>query len=159
MLPCILLSLLVITAFLNMAYRCVYLAKYRTSASQRAHFAIFIPNATDDGRDLTQGFRSTSCTGTIIHVVGEPLMSGYALEFKRNYECSTSHDLQEMVFLGNVDSTNVYDPSSTKPVRETHPRATLEREATTISPPPRGQNIRAPIDGVSNLNAGQDEQC
>ncbi|OAA45522.1 hypothetical protein NOR_03311 [Metarhizium rileyi] len=66
-----------------------------------------------------------------------------------NYECSTSRDLQELVFLGYVDSTNIYDPSYTKFVKETHPRQTLEREAAMITPPPKGQDIRAPIDGVS----------
>lgn len=142
-----------------MAYRCVYLAKNRSATTQRAHFALFIPNAAYNGRDLTQGFRLAPCKGTIIHVIGEPVMIGYTLEFKRNYECGTLQDLEEMVFLGNVDSTNVYDPSFPNSVKETHPRATLEREATTISPPPGGQNIRAPIDGVSNLNTGQDEQC
>lgn len=35
-----------------MAYRSVYLAKYRGSPSQRAHFAIFIPNSTNDNPDL-----------------------------------------------------------------------------------------------------------
>ena len=131
-----------------MAYRSVYLAKYRGSPSQRAHFAIFIPNSTNDNPDLDKDWKSKPCMGTVIHVVGEPLMKGYSLEFKRN-ECSTSPDIHELVFLGTVDSTHIHDPPSPNFVREAHPREALEQEIATIAPPPRGQDIRAPIDGVS----------
>ncbi|KAH6645233.1 hypothetical protein BKA67DRAFT_665069 [Truncatella angustata] len=93
-----------------MTPRSVYLAMYRGSASQRAHFALFIPNATDDRSNISQDFRSISCKGIIIHVVGEPVMNGYTHEFKRNYETNTSRDLQELVLLGQVDSVNLYDP-------------------------------------------------
>ncbi|KAK9438247.1 hypothetical protein VB005_09255 [Metarhizium brunneum] len=130
-----------------MAYRSVYLAKYRGSPSQRAHFAIFIPNSTNDNPDLDKDWKSKPCMGTVIHVVGEPLMKGYSLEFKRN-ECSTSPDIHELVFLGTVDSTHIHDPPSPNFVREAHPRQALEQEIATIAPPPRGQDIRAPIDGV-----------
>ncbi|KAK3935021.1 hypothetical protein QBC46DRAFT_58986 [Diplogelasinospora grovesii] len=132
-----------------MASRSVYLATYRGSASQRAHFAIFIPNAADDSRDLSVDFRSDSTKGTVIHVVGEPVMNGYTLEFKRNYECKDSRDLQKLVRLGTVDAANLYDPPSTKFVKESTPRGTLEREAAKVAPPRGGQNVRAPIDGVT----------
>nr|POE48871.1 hypothetical protein CFP56_38968 [Quercus suber] len=140
-----------------MSNRSVYLAKYRLNANQRAHFAIFIPNATSDQANLSQNFRKSSCKGTIIHVVGEPIMSGYALEFKRNYECSSSRDLQALVFLGYVLAAHVCNPANPQYVKESTPRSLLEREAATIPPPPRGQDIRAPIDGVGtdvreNLN-------
>lgn len=131
-----------------MSYRSFYLAKYRTSKSQRAHFAIFIPNADSDSDNLGHDFRSRSCKGTVIHVVGEPVMAGYTLEIKRNYECSTSQDLKKLVLLGYVDTCNVYEPKSSSYVKETSPRSTLERHASTVPPPPRGQNVRAPIDGV-----------
>lgn len=142
-----------------MTYRSVYLAKYRGSASQRAHFAIFVPNAADSNKDLSREFRSSSCKGTIIHVVGEPVMNGYALEFKRNYECSTSRDLQEMILLGYVDSATLYNPSYSKFMKENHPRERLEREAAMVPPPPGGQNIRAPIDGVRTLQTSKIEYC
>ncbi|WVN90131.1 uncharacterized protein L203_105366 [Cryptococcus depauperatus CBS 7841] len=132
-----------------MPCRSIYLAKHRGIASQRAHFALFIPNAADDRKDLSQDFQSTPCSGTVIHVVGEPVMLGYALEFKRNDECSDSRDLREMVFLGHVDSANLYDPPDMMVFKETCARAALEREATMVNPPPRGQNIRALIDGVT----------
>ncbi|KAL8409143.1 hypothetical protein RB594_007553 [Gaeumannomyces avenae] len=132
-----------------MSSRGIYLAVYRRSTSQRAHFAIFIPNASHDRQDVAQTFRAQSTTGTIIHVVGEPAITGFALEFKRNYECSTSSDLKKLVPLGQVSADNVYDPPSTVSGREATPRGTLEKEATKISPPKGGQNIRDSVDGVT----------
>ena len=75
-------------------------------------------------------------------------MAGYTLEIKRNYECSTSQDLRELVLRGYVDKCNIYEPRSSSYIKETAPRSTLESHASTVSPPPRGQNVRAPIDGV-----------
>lgn len=132
-----------------MSSRSVYLTKYRFAINQRHHFAIFIPNAADDNKDLTRIFKSTPCRGTIINVVGEPVMMGYTLEIKRNYECSTSPDLQEMVPLGFDDPINLYNPPNTLLAKEDLPRATLEHEAARVPPPSKGQNIRALIDGVS----------
>ncbi|KAF4502408.1 hypothetical protein FAGAP_1378 [Fusarium agapanthi] len=34
-------------------------------------------------------------------------------------------------------------------VKEYVPRGIIERQAASVTPPPRGQNIRAPIDGVN----------
>lgn len=135
-----------------MAYRSVYLAKHRASGSQRAHFTIFIPNVDGDRETLAHDYGSRPCSGTVIHVVGEPLMAGYALEIKRNHECSTSEDLKELVLLGHVDISHIYGPelkTEIKETKETTPRSTLERYASTVKPPPRGQDVRAPIDGVS----------
>ncbi|OAQ70223.1 hypothetical protein VFPPC_15554 [Pochonia chlamydosporia 170] len=75
--------------------RSVYLALSRQSKAQHAHFGIFIPNVDCERTTISQDYRSMSCTGTVIHVVGEPLMAGYALEFKRNFECSTEPDLEK----------------------------------------------------------------
>nr|POE71968.1 hypothetical protein CFP56_11844 [Quercus suber] len=133
----------------TMATRSVHLAKFRVSSNQRAHFAIFIPNAEDDSQDVTQAFQSRPCKGTTIQVLGEPLMSGFELQFERNYDCRTATDLQTMVFLGHVDPNDLHRAPNDNAVKETVPRAKLEREATKIPPPPRGQNIRLPIDGVS----------
>jgi hypothetical protein len=132
-----------------MAYRSIYLAKYGGSRSQRAHFAIFIPNGDHDRSTLAQDFTSKSSKGTIIHVIGEPVMAGYALEIKRNYECNTSRDLRKLVHLGYVDTANIHEPTSKSYVKEFTTRGILEGHAATVVPPPRGQNIRAPIDGVS----------
>ncbi|KAG5994854.1 hypothetical protein E4U43_003164 [Claviceps pusilla] len=132
-----------------MPCRSVYLAKSRASPGQRTHFAIFIPNAADENKDLSKDFKTGSPKGTVIHVVGEPVMMGYALEFKRNDERGLCRDMREMVFLGKVDSKDIYDPPFTTPCQEACPRQRLEREAAMVAPPPRGQNVRAPIDGVT----------
>jgi hypothetical protein len=78
-------------------------------------------------------------------------MSGYAHEFKRNYDCVTMHDIQELVFLSYVNEANIFEPTNSTFGREGTPRARLEREALLVNPPPRNQNLRAPIDGVGAL--------
>jgi hypothetical protein len=123
-----------------MAKRSVYLAKCRTTASQRAHFAIFIPNVICDRHDLATSFKTAPCHGGVIHIVGEPLMSGYAHESKRNYDRVTMHDIQELVFLSYVNEANIFEPTNSTFGREGTPRARLEREARLVNPPPRGQN-------------------
>jgi hypothetical protein len=57
-------------------------------------------------------------------------------------------DVQELVLLGIVDSAHVHVPATEAFSREAVPRSRLEREATAVDPPPRGQDIRSPIDGV-----------
>lgn len=39
-------------------------------------------------------------------------MQGYVLEFKRNYDCKSSQQLQKLVPLGYVDGTNVTNLST-----------------------------------------------
>jgi len=104
-----------------MPTRRVYLAKYRATISQRAHFAIFIPNDASDRASLTQDYRKVKTSGTIIHVVGEPVMNGYVHEFKRNYEASASRELSEVILLGTVDVANIFESSSTTMVKERTP--------------------------------------
>lgn len=132
-----------------MTNRSVYLAKYRTSSRERAHFAIFIPYAQHDRPDLSQTFKSHDAKGTIVQVIGEPLMSGYILEFKRNYDCSPDPTLKVLKYLGSVEDSHLFEPGSDEFVQESTPRSQLEREAKKIPPPRKGQDVRAPIDGVS----------
>jgi hypothetical protein len=132
-----------------MPARRVYLAKYRTSRSQRAHFAIFIPNATSDRASLAQDHSKVETSGTVIHVVGEPYVGGYTHEFKRNYRATGSKGLSELIFLGTVDVTNIHESSSTGLIKESTPRGRLEREATAVAAPPRSHDAKAPVDGVS----------
>lgn len=78
--------------------------------NSRTHFAIFIPHANLADKDLAvPTFKDAPCAGTIVQVVGEPLMSGFVLEFKRNFDCSTAHDPRRLALLGNVDTENIYD--------------------------------------------------
>lgn len=129
--------------------RAVYLAKSRRASSMRWHFGLVVPDAASNRKDLAQGWRNGACKATVIHVVGEPLMAGYALEIKRNCDLSTYQELQELVPLGYVKSSNLFDPPADGDfVSESTPRAPLEREAAKVPPPPRGQDLRAPVDGV-----------
>lgn len=131
-----------------MAILSAYLAKSYHAKTQRAHFGLFIPNENNNNETLSKSFRTVSCTGTIIHVTGEPVMAGYILEFKRNCQCNATEDLQELILLGHIDSKYTYSPSNTSFSREYTPRSVLEREATMISTPRRGQDPRALVDGV-----------
>ena len=132
-----------------MVRRTVYLAVYSRTARTRAHFAIFIPNQSCNARDLSVETGPDPAIGTIIHVIGEPVMNGYVLEFKRNYDSKGSRELQKLVCLGDVDDTLVANPSTKLFSKDNVPRSALERVAAQVPPPPRGQNVRAPIDGVS----------
>lgn len=134
-----------------MSLRSVYLAVYRLTPRQRAHFSIFIPDAVVEGQDISTQFKSTSCKGTIIQVVGEPLMAGYQLEIKRNYDCKDYRDLDKLVLLGQVESSDVFDPEDDIFKSDDSPRAPMERLAAQITPPRKGQDIRAPIDGVCQI--------
>ena len=79
-------------------------------------------------------------------------MQGYKLEFKRNCDCGASlHQAQKLVPLGYVDAKDVADVVEGGFSTDCTPRSTLERAADQILPPPRGQDVRAPIDGVSTL--------
>nr|RBQ86032.1 hypothetical protein FVER53263_13723 [Fusarium verticillioides] len=132
-----------------MPLRSLYLAKSGGGANHRSHFALFIPNAEYDRDTIHQDFRSLKAVGTRIHVVGEPLMSGFAFEVHRNYNTQAYSDLKQLVFLGKIDDSMLHEYPETKlEIRENIARSLLERVARSITPPPKGQNIRAPIDGV-----------
>lgn len=135
---------------IDMAHRSIYLAKSGGSRSQRTHFGIFISNAECDFITLSQDLKTRPCQGTIIHVIGEPLMMGYQLEIKRNYECNDSEDLKSLIFLGSTDVKNIHEPTSKASIQEDITRSTMEHQAATITPPPKGQSVRAPVDGVSD---------
>ncbi|EEQ35033.1 hypothetical protein McanMca71_001771 [Microsporum canis] len=107
-----------------MAPRNIALIAFRNAATQRAHFAIFIPSATDQD------------TGTLIHVVGAP-MAGYQLAFKRNYSIVstnqqyTRHEIGQMT----LDST---------------PKGAVEIAASQIRPPGINENFPAPVNDTTN---------
>ncbi|KAM5341584.1 hypothetical protein ACJ41O_014615 [Fusarium nematophilum] len=135
-----------------MSQRSVYLAKYRGDSRTRTHFAIFIPNIDLQSRDVSVDFKDSTCKGTIIQVVGEPLMAGYGLEIKRNYDCTADRDLGQLIPLGHAAAADIYEPTSPEPLNGDAPRARLEREAAQVAPPPKGQDVRAPIDGVDLID-------
>lgn len=143
----------------KMSRREVYLAKTRISPTLRAHFAIFIPNENCDRpkTDLTIDFWLRPSIGTIIHVVGEPAVAGFSFEVKRNFDTSTERFLQEMILLGSVDpmhlsgANNAIDITDDAVVRDREPKGRLEEVAALVTPPPGGQNIRIPVNGVRTL--------
>lgn len=117
--------------------------------NQRSHFALFIPNAEYDRDTISEDFRSLKVVGTRIHVVGEPLMSGFAFEVHRNYNTQAYSDLKKLVFLGKVEEWILHNyPETKSEIREDTARSVIERVAESVTPPPKGQNMRAPIDGV-----------
>lgn len=133
-----------------MPARSLYLAKSGGGANQRSHFALFIPNAEYDRDTISEDFRSLKAIGTRIHVVGEPLMSGFVFEVHRNYNAQPYLDLKQLVILGKIDDSILHNYPETEPeIRENIPRSIIERIAASVPPPPKGQNIRAPIDGVN----------
>ncbi|QGJ00614.1 hypothetical protein CEK26_002058 [Fusarium fujikuroi] len=134
---------------LIMPARSLYLAKSGGGANQRSHFALFIPNAEYDRDTISEDFRSLKAIGIRIHVVGEPLMSGFAFEVHRNYNTQAYPDLKRLVFLGKIDDSILHEyPETEFEIRENKPRSLIERIAASVPPPPKGQNICAPIDGV-----------
>ncbi|KAF4445619.1 hypothetical protein F53441_10683 [Fusarium austroafricanum] len=132
-----------------MSLRSIYLAKSGGGANQRAHFALFIPSAEYDRDTICQDYRLQSTIGTRIHVVGEPLMSGFAFEVHRNCNLQVFPDLKQLVFLAKTDDANIHDSPTAKEIRESTPRSVVERHVGSVPPPPKGQDIRAPIDGVN----------
>ena len=134
-----------------MSQTSVYLAKFSSGPSKRSRFGIFFPNPDFDRADLSNDFRSQATVGTQIHVVGEPLMAGYMLEMKRHFDVQNDRELRALVRLGSVDSTNLHrDDSLDSMIRDYVPKSAVERLADSVPPPPRGQDVRAPIDGVSD---------
>ncbi|RKL34126.1 hypothetical protein BFJ72_g9613 [Fusarium proliferatum] len=135
-----------------MSSRSLYLAKSGGGVNQRSHFALFIPNAEYDRDTISEDFRSLKAIGTRIHVVGEPLMSGFVFEVHRNYNTQAYLDLKQLVILGKIDDPILYNYPETEPeIRENTAKGTIERVAKSVTPPPKGQDIRAPIDGVRDL--------
>ncbi|RBA22458.1 hypothetical protein FPRO05_00805 [Fusarium proliferatum] len=138
---------------LIMPARSLYLAKSGGGVNQRSHFALFIPNAEYDRDTISEDFRSFRAIGTRIHVVGEPLMSGFAFEVNRNYSTQAYQDLKQLVFLGKIDDSIHHNyPETECEIRENTARSLIERVAESVPPPPKGQDIRAPIDGVRDLS-------
>ncbi|KAF5689863.1 hypothetical protein FDENT_4177 [Fusarium denticulatum] len=136
-----------------MPARSLYLAKSGGGANQRSHFALFIPNAEYDRDTISEDFRSLKAVGTRIHVVGEPLMSGFAFEIHRSYNTQAYSDLKQLVFLGKIDDSVLHNyPETESEIRENIARSLFERVAESLNPPPSGQDIRAPIDGVRDLS-------
>lgn len=119
-----------------MATRTVSLISFHNAPSQRAHFAIFIPSATDPKR------------GTLIHTVSAP-MAGYVLEFKRNYSPILTQQRHEIFPIGQVLSANIIDCSGIAMTTDSTPRGIIEVAASQVPTPRISQNFMAPVNDVS----------
>ncbi|KEZ41051.1 hypothetical protein SAPIO_CDS7096 [Scedosporium apiospermum] len=126
--------------------RPVYLAKSRRG-QQRAHFAIFIPHAAYSGLDPND--RSKPCIGTVIQVVGAPML-GYAHEFKRNYDREDADGVETFVHLGSVGPDHIVEPQTTAMSRDTVATGLLERIALQVPAPGVNENFMAPVNDTTN---------
>ncbi|KAL5358672.1 hypothetical protein BJX96DRAFT_146998 [Aspergillus floccosus] len=121
-----------------MASRTVYLVATRPSPSQRAHFAIFVPSATNPQ------------IGSIINVVGAPMM-GFIHEFKRGYNLATIDTPYETCPIGHVDSARVVDWPDDCLATHTEPKGDIEIAASQIPAPRVSENFTAPVNDVGSL--------
>lgn len=56
------------------------------------------------------------------------------------------------MLLDYIDEDILYETASSDEMVEEHtPRGTLEKYMASVEPPPRGQDVRAPIDGVGPM--------
>ncbi|GIK07578.1 hypothetical protein Aspvir_003244 [Aspergillus viridinutans] len=120
-----------------MAPRTIYLISYRQAPSQRAHFAIFVPSATDPEK------------GSVIHAVGAP-MAGYSHEFKRGYNPTLTRRRYEMWPIGEVDSSHIVDwPDDIRAIH-TDPKGDIEIAASQVPAPGISENFMAPVNDTTN---------
>ena len=131
-----------------MASRPVYLLIDGRTSKARGHFATFIPNASDINQTPSQ---NQPCTGTVIHVVGNPMI-GFHHEFKRNYNTASSTSFRSLapaILLGSVQQSLHADPpsSTTNFSTDTSALGALDVAALQV-PCPAKSDVRAPVDGV-----------
>ncbi|KAK6810876.1 hypothetical protein RU639_013329 [Aspergillus parasiticus] len=120
-----------------MAPRTIYLNSTRSSKTQRAHFAIWVPSAQQP------------TSGSLINVVGAPMI-GFAHEFKRCYEPAKSTEPYEMWPIGEVDSAHIFDwPEGGCSIR-TDPKGDLEIAAAQVPAPGISRDFMAPVNDTTN---------
>ncbi|RJE22376.1 hypothetical protein PHISCL_05279 [Aspergillus sclerotialis] len=115
----------------------ISLISSRTTSTQRAHFAIFVPSASD------------SDTGTLIHVFGAPMV-GYKLEFKRNYPIAMIREPYTRHQIGQIDTQYIADTSDSVQRDDSIPRGIIELVASQVPPPRISQNFMAPVNETTN---------
>ncbi|BAE65154.1 unnamed protein product [Aspergillus oryzae] len=121
-----------------MAPRTIYLISTRSSKTQRAHFAIWVPSAQQP------------TSGSLINVVGAPMI-GFAHEFKRCYEPAGSTEPYEIWPIGEVDSAHIFDwPEGGCNIR-TDPKGDLEIAAAQVPAPGVSRDTMAPVDHVCSF--------
>lgn len=127
----------------------IYLAISRCASTQRAHFAVFIPNEADAEKDPND--EQVECTGTLIHIVGTS-MNGFSHELQHNLNHGLSQTSRTMVKLGTFEVADVNGPPSEDFNPDNIARRTLESVALQLPPPRKSEDFRAPLDDVSRAN-------
>ena len=117
----------------------LYLAKFRMNLSQRAHFAVFIPDVEDAAKDPNG--RSTPCKGILINVVGLP-MAGYTHEFK-HHSCAEAVDFERAIPIGIVHAAGLQAGSTNEAIAKA-----FETVALQVPAPRKNQNFMAPVNDV-----------
>ncbi|OAX82367.1 hypothetical protein ACJ72_03284 [Emergomyces africanus] len=109
----------------------IYLAIF-SNGPRSAHWAIFVPEA---------GNPQNPQKGKLIHVTGNPV-TGFFLQFKRNYDFTQTRTAHEIIPLTEIDERLVSNPQSTNapPTNDTTARDQLESVATVVNPPGRSPN-------------------
>jgi hypothetical protein len=114
-----------------MTPRTIYLLSLRQAASQRAHFAIFVPSAINPQK------------GSLINVVGAP-MTGFSHQFERGYDPDIAQQDYEMWPIGEVDSSHIADwPDDVRAIH-TDPKGDMEIAACQVPAPGLSENFMAP---------------
>ncbi|RAL17502.1 uncharacterized protein BO97DRAFT_7291 [Aspergillus homomorphus CBS 101889] len=78
-------------------------------------------------------------------------MVGSNLEFDRNYDPVLAGPKHEMYAIGQVDSTNIVDSTTTKPSIDNTPHGNIEVAASEVQPPRISENFMAPVNEGRDL--------
>ncbi|KAJ8109793.1 hypothetical protein OPT61_g7201 [Boeremia exigua] len=119
-----------------MSSHTIYLIIYLGQTGQRAHFGIWVP------------YEEGSSEGTVIHVVGAPMV-GFSLSFKRRYNPEDTGRAVRLVSIGTVLAQNLHVFEGEKG-EDTTPRGNLELAAAQVPPPRASANFLAPVNDTTN---------
>ena len=76
-------------------------------------------------------------------------MTGYILEFKRNYSPADTKDTYSMIPLGEVDSVNIVDATLGIKSSDSIPQGNIELAAAEVPTPGMSENFLSPVNDVS----------
>ena len=122
-----------------MTFRTISLISSRNNAAQRSHFAIFVPAESNPDQ------------GTLIQAVGAP-MTGYELEFTRNYSPAEETEKYTAFPIGEIDSIHIVDPLPEDKGIDLTPQGDIETAAAEIPTPGISENFLAPVNDVRQLS-------
>ena len=77
-------------------------------------------------------------------------MTGYFLEFKRNYSPADTEEPHTVIPVGNVDSAYIVDSTTEEKRTDYTPSGKLEIAASEVPTPGISENFLAPVNDVSS---------